>query len=194
ISVLIEGETGTGKELVARGIHRAGARAAAAFVAVNCAALPEALLESELFGHRRGAFTGATHHQGGVFGAASGGTIFLDEIGEMPAPMQAKLLRVLQEGEVTPVGDRHPRKVDVRVVSATNRDLATEVRERRFRDDLYYRLGAFPIRLPPLRERREDIPLLATRFVRDAAERHRKRIAGLAPEGLERLARFDSPG
>ena len=194
ISVLIQGETGTGKELVARGIHRASARAGEPFVAVNCAALPETLLESELFGHRRGAFTGATHDQRGLFEAASGGTILLDEIGEMPAAMQAKMLRVLQDGEVMPVGERQPRKVDVRVISATNRDLAAEVARRSFRDDLYYRLGAFPIRVPALRERREDIALLAERFLAAAAERHRKRVPSIEPSALELLARFDWPG
>ena len=194
IAVLIEGETGTGKELVARGIHRASARAAEPFVAINCSALPEALLESELFGHRRGAFTGATHDQHGLFEAASGGTIFLDEIGEMPTVMQAKLLRVLQEGEVTPVGERSPRPVDVRVISATNRDLLAAVGRQTFRDDLYYRLGAFPIQVPPLRDRLEDIPLLADRFLAAAAERHGKRIAGFEDGVFERLVRFDWPG
>jgi len=194
IAVLIEGETGTGKELVARGIHAASARASEPFVAVNCAALPESLLESELFGHRRGAFTGATHDQRGLFEAASGGTILLDEIGEMPPAMQAKLLRVLQEGEVRPVGDRQTRKIDVRVISATNRDLTDAVARRVFRDDLYYRVGAFPIHVPPLRERREDIPLLAERFLVAAAERHRKRIPGIDPAVQELLARFAWPG
>jgi len=194
ITVLIEGETGTGKELVARGIHRAGARADGPFIALNCAALPETLLESELFGHRRGAFTGATHDRPGLFEAADAGTVFLDEVGDMPAPMQAKLLRVLQEGEVTPVGDRRPRKVDVRVICATNRDLAAEVARRSFRDDLYYRVGAFPIRVPPLRERRDDIPLLAHRFLAGAAERHRKQIPGIDPEAFALLGRFDWPG
>ena len=194
IAVLIEGETGTGKELLARGIHGASARGSEPFVAVNCAALPETLLESELFGHRRGAFTGATHDQRGLFEAASGGTIFLDEIGEMPLAMQAKLLRVLQEGEVTPVGERQPRKIDVRVISATNRDLATEVGAHRFRDDLYYRLGAFPILLPPLRERPDDIPLLAAHFLAGAAERHNKRIPGILPDALAALTRFSWPG
>ncbi len=194
IPVLIEGETGTGKELVARGIHRASARASEPFVAVNCAALPETLLESELFGHRRGAFTGATCDQRGLFEAASGGTIFLDEIGDMPLAMQAKLLRVLQEGEVTPVGERQPRKIDVRVISATNRDLTAEVAAHRFRDDLYYRLGAFPIPLPPLRERPDDIPLLADHLLARAAERHTKRIPGILPEALSVLSRFSWPG
>jgi Nif-specific regulatory protein len=194
ITVLLEGETGTGKELVARGIHAAGARATQPFVAVNCAALPETLLESELFGHRRGAFTGATQDQRGLFEAASGGTIFLDEIGEMPLGMQAKLLRVLQDGEVTPVGERTPRKVDVRVISATNRDLLGEVSRHGFRDDLYYRVGAFPIRLPPLRERPEDVPPLVERFLGAAAERARKRRAGISPAALERLVAYGWPG
>ncbi len=194
ITVLIEGETGTGKELVARGIHAGGARASQPFVAVNCAALPETLLESELFGHRRGAFTGATQDQRGLFEAASGGTIFLDEIGEMPPGMQAKLLRVLQEGEVTPVGDRTPRKVDVRVISATNRDLLGEVSRRTFRDDLYYRIGAFPIRLPSLRDRAEDVPALVERFLVAAAERAHKRVVGIAPAALERLIAYAWPG
>ncbi len=194
ITVLIEGETGTGKELVARGIHRAGPRADRPFLAVNCAALPETLLESELFGHRRGAFTGATHDRQGLFEAAGGGTIFLDEVGDMSAAMQAKLLRVLQEGEVIPLGDTRSRKVDVRVLSATNRDLAVEVEAHRFREDLFYRLAAFPIRLPPLRARREDIPLLADRILAAAAERHHKRVPGIDPAALERLIRCDWPG
>jgi two-component system response regulator HupR/HoxA len=156
--------------------------------------LPESLLESELFGHRRGAFTGATHDQPGLFEAASGGTILLDEIGDLPLAVQAKLLRVFQEGEVRAVGDRRTRKVDVRVISATNRDLTDAVARRAFRDDLYFRVGAFPIRLPPLRERREDIPLLAERFLVAAAERHRKRIPGIDPPVQELLVRFDWPG
>ncbi len=194
ITVLLEGETGTGKELVARGIHRASDRADGAFVAVNCAALPENLLESQLFGHRRGAFTGATQDQRGLFQAATGGSIFLDEVGDMAPAMQAKLLRVLQEGEVVPVGDTRPAKVDVRVISATNCDLAAAVAQRAFRNDLYYRLAAFPIRLPSLRERREDVPLLATHLLTRAAERHGKRIPGIEPAALDRLTRFDWPG
>jgi len=194
IAVLIEGETGTGKEVAARGIHRASVRAEGPFVAVNCAALPEHLLESELFGHRRGAFTGATHDHRGLFEAAHGGTILLDEVGDMPPAMQAKLLRVLQEGEVVPVGETRPRKVDVRVISATNRDLSEEVATRRFRDDLYYRIVAFPIRLPPLRERREDVPLLAARFVKLGAERHGKQIGGIDRDALECLTRHEWRG
>lgn len=194
IPVLIEGETGTGKELVARGIHRAGARAEAPFLAVNCAALPETLLESELFGHRRGAFTGATSDQLGLFRAAAGGVIFLDEIGEMPFAMQAKLLRALQEGEVVPLGDHRPQKVDVKVLSASNRDLKAAIVARTFREDLYYRLAAFTIRLPPLRERREDIPLLANRFLKASAERDKKPLAGFEPATLELLCRWDWPG
>jgi transcriptional regulator with GAF, ATPase, and Fis domain len=194
IPVLITGETGTGKELVARSIHRASERAEQALLAINCAALSPALLESELFGHRRGSFTGADQDKRGLFEATHGGTIFLDEVGEMPAPMQAKLLRVLQEGEVTPVGDVRPRKVDVRVISATNRDPLAEVAAGRLRDDLYHRLAAFPIHVPPLRERREDIPLLAQRALTTACERSRKRVAGIDPAVLDLLARFDWPG
>ena len=194
IAVLLEGETGTGKELVARGIHGASARGEGPFLAINCAAVPEALLESELFGHRRGAFTGAVQDHRGLFEAAAGGTVLLDEIGEMPHAMQAKLLRVLQEGEVVALGDTRPRKIDVRVISATNRDLLTEIGAHRFREDLYYRLAAFPIRIPPLRERREDIPLLADHFLAEAAERHRKWIRGIEPNALEPLLRFDWPG
>jgi Nif-specific regulatory protein len=194
ISVAIEGETGTGKELVARGIHQASMRGEGPFLAINCAAVPETLLESELFGHRRGAFTGAVQDHRGLFEAAAGGTVLLDEIGEMPPAMQAKLLRVLQEGEVVPLGDVRPRKIDVRVISATNRDLSAEIAAHRFREDLFYRLAAFPIRIPPLRERREDIPLLGDHFLAEAAERHRKWIRGIDPVALDLLTRFDWPG
>jgi len=194
ITVLIEGETGTGKELVARGIHRVSARSEGPFVAVNCAALPEALLESELFGHRRGSFTGAVRDSPGVFRAAAGGVVFLDEVAEMPARMQAKLLRVLEQEEVIPVGDTFPVKVDVRILSATNRDLKQEVEKGTFREDLYYRLSAFPIRIPPLRDRRDDIELMASRFIAGAAERHRKRIAGIESAAIDLLAKFDWPG
>jgi Nif-specific regulatory protein len=194
IPVLIEGETGTGKELVARGIHRASARAEGPFIAINCGALPETLLESELFGHRRGSFTGAISDHPGLFRAASGGVIFLDEIGEMPLPMQAKLLRALQEGEVVALGDHRPHKVDVKVISATNRNLKAAVAEHHFREDLYYRLAAFPIRVPPLRERREDISLLAAHFLATATQRHHKRIRGFDPATVGVLCRLDWPG
>lgn len=194
ISVLIEGETGTGKELVARAIHRTSARADGPFLAINCAAVPEGLLESELFGYRRGAFTGALDDRTGLFKAATGGVLFLDEIGDMPTPMQAKLLRVLQEGEVTPLGDTRPQKVDVRVISATNRDLEAAIAARSFRSDLYYRLAGFTIRIPALRDRREDIPLMAARFLEIAARRHRKRINGFTPEVIDLLTRAEWPG
>jgi transcriptional regulator with GAF, ATPase, and Fis domain len=194
ISVLIEGETGTGKELVARAIHRMSDRADRPFLAVNCAALSEHLLESELFGHRRGAFTGAINEQPGLFKAASGGVIFLDEIGEMPLTMQPKLLRVLQDGEIIPVGSTRPERVDVRVLSASNRDLISAVDSGTFRADLYYRLAAFPIALPPLRARNGDIPLLAMRFLSTASERQRKIIGNIEPEALGLLESYTWPG
>jgi Nif-specific regulatory protein len=194
IAVLIEGETGTGKELVARGIHRASERGGAPFLAVNCAALPADLLESELFGHRKGAFTGAIADRVGIFEAASGGTIFLDEVGELPLAMQAKLLRVLQNGEITPVGATQVRKVDIRVISATNRDLRAAVAENSFREDLYYRLATFPLAVPALRERTEDIPLLADHFLAQAAERHKKQIQGIAPDAFDALMQYEWPG
>jgi transcriptional regulator with GAF, ATPase, and Fis domain len=194
MSVLIQGETGTGKELVARAIHRISARANQPFVAINCAAVPEGLLESELFGHRRGAFSGALEDQIGLFRAASGGVLFLDEIGEMPIQMQAKLLRVLQEGEVKPVGDARSHKIDVRFISATNRDLDADVTARKFRSDLYYRLNAFTIRIPPLRDRREDIVLMAARFLEVATRNHHKEIQGFSPEALDLLQNTEWPG
>jgi two-component system response regulator HupR/HoxA len=194
ISILLEGETGTGKDLVAHAIHRMSGRADKAFLAVNCAALSEHLLESELFGHRRGAFTGAVANQPGLFRAANGGIIFLDEIGEMPLAMQPSLLRVLQDGEIMSVGDTRPERVDVRVFSATNRDLRAAVGAGTFRADLYYRLAAFPIRLPPLRDRRPDIALLADRFLTIASERHKKDIREFDAAALEMLQRYDWPG
>src|SRR5215472_5433295 len=194
IPVLIEGETGTGKELVARAIHRASDRAGGPFVAVNCAAFTETLLESELFGHRRGAFTGAATDEPGLFRAASGGVILLDEVGEMPLTMQPKLLRVLQEREITPVGDTRPQKVDVRVLSATNRDLAAAVTAKTFREDLYYRLAVFPIQVPALRDRREDIPLLANRFLAASSHNSGKRIGGFDADAIDALMRFHWPG
>ncbi len=192
ITVLIEGETGTGKELVARGIHRSSARAQAPFVAVNCAAVSETLLESELFGHKRGSFTGATQDHRGLFEAAQGGTVFLDEVGEMPTAMQAKLLRVLQEGEIVRVGESQPRQVDVRIVSATNRNLEEEVEAGNFREDLFYRLAVFPIAVPPLRERRLDIPALCDHFV--SKHRESSGCTGITEEALAVLVEHDWPG
>ena len=175
-TVLILGETGTGKELIARSLHERSPRQEKMFVAVNCAALTESLLESELFGHKRGAFTGAASDKKGLFEVANGGTLFLDEIGETTPAMQAKLLRVLQENEITPVGETRPRKIDTRVVAATNRNLETEVAKGRFREDLYYRLRVVPVRVPPLRERPEDIPDLVDHFI----EKHAARLGNVS--------------
>ena len=193
-SVLITGESGTGKELVARAVHRASERREKPFVTVNCAAIPENLLESELFGHVRGAFTGATTSREGRFLAANEGTIFLDEIGEMPQALQSKLLRVLQEKEVTPVGESRSRKVDVRIVAATNRDLDEMVEEGSFREDLLYRLEVIPVELPALRERRGDIPVLVDEFVRKFNQRRGREIVGLTDEAMEVLVGYDWPG
>ncbi|MEZ4367756.1 MAG: sigma 54-interacting transcriptional regulator [Kofleriaceae bacterium] len=193
-TVLIEGETGTGKELIASAIHYQSPRAAKMFVAQNCAALPENLLESELFGHKRGAFTSADSDKKGLFEIADGGTLFLDEMGEMPLALQAKILRVLQEGTIRPVGATSERQVDVRILCATNRDLQAEVAAGRFRQDLYYRLAVFPVRLPPLRERPEDVPLLAAFFLRRYAAEHRVNLPGLTQDALEALAAYPWPG
>jgi Nif-specific regulatory protein len=194
VSVLIEGETGTGKELVARAIHYGSVRQSKAFVAVNCAALNDNLLESELFGHRRGAFTGAISDKRGLFEVAHQGTVFLDEIGDASAAFQARLLRLLQEGEFLAVGDTTPRRVNVRVIAATNRRLDEEVRAGRFREDLYYRVATFPIRLPPLRDRRQDIPLLVDHLLRRAAARLEREIGGIEPGALALLEAYEWPG
>jgi Nif-specific regulatory protein len=193
-TVCILGETGTGKELIASAIHYQSRRRDKMFVAQNCAALPENLLESELFGHKRGAFTSADADKKGLFEIADGGTLFLDEMGEMPLPLQAKLLRTLQEGCIRPVGATSEKQVDVRIICATNRDLATEVEAGRFRQDLYYRLMVFPIQLPPLRERREDIPLLADHFLRRYCQEYRRNVAGLSQEALDALTSYAWPG
>jgi two-component system response regulator HupR/HoxA len=193
-TVLVTGETGTGKELFARLIHANGRRRDRKFVAQNCGALPESLLESELFGHTRGAFTGATADRRGLFEEADGGTIFLDEVGEMSPAMQLRFLRVLQEGEIRRVGATATHKVDVRVIAATNADLEAEIRAGRFRQDLYYRLNVFPIRLPPLRERADDIAVLAEYFLKTFRERARRAIPGIAPEALRCLRAYPFPG
>ncbi len=193
-TVLILGETGTGKELVARAIHAAGARSARPLITVNCAAIPATLIESELFGHEAGAFTGATRKREGRFALADKGTIFLDEIGELPLDLQAKLLRVLQEGEFDPVGSTSTRKVNVRVLAATNRDLATSVREGTFREDLFYRLNVFPLRVPPLRERGDDVVRLASAFARRFAAKMGRTLAPLTAESARLLTSYSWPG
>jgi DNA-binding NtrC family response regulator len=194
INVLIVGESGTGKELVARALHYQGARAGRPFVPVNCGALVDNLLESELFGHVRGAFTGAEQAKNGLFLAADGGTLFLDEIGELPLALQPKLLRALQNGEIKPVGGLEAQRVDVRVVAATNRDLAQAVARSTFREDLYYRLNVITIEVPPLRERREDVPLLAQHFAASAARRARRGCPDISPAALEWLQVQPWPG
>ncbi len=192
--VLITGESGTGKELVARAIHRASPRAAQPFVGVNCGAIPESLLESELFGHVKGAFSGAVGSHRGLFVAADGGTLFLDEIGDMPLPLQVKLLRVLQEGSVRPVGATQAVPVDVRVISATHRDLEVAMTEGQFREDLYYRLNVVSLRVPTLAERREDIALLANHFLLRLGEKYGKRVTGFAPDAIKALTTARWPG
>jgi two-component system response regulator HupR/HoxA len=194
IAVHISGESGTGKELLGRAIHYSSPRATRAFVIENCGAMSDQLLESELFGHKRGSFTGAFEDRIGLFEQADGGTIFLDEIGETSPSFQVKLLRVLQEGEIRPVGSSRSRKVDVRVLSATNRDLEEEVRKGRFREDLYYRLTQFVLPMPALRERTMDIPLIALALLREAAPAMGKQIEGFTPEAIECLSNYQWPG
>jgi transcriptional regulator with GAF, ATPase, and Fis domain len=193
-SVLIAGETGTGKELIASAIHQASKRKDKPLIKINCAAFPTGLVESELFGHEKGAFTGAIARRTGRFELADGGTIFLDEIGEIPPETQVKLLRVLQEREFDRVGGGSPIKVDIRILAATNRDLLQAVHEKTFREDLYYRLNVFPIAMPPLRERKEDIPLLVRFLVHKFATRIGKRIDGVAEQTMQRLIGYSWPG
>jgi two-component system response regulator GlrR len=193
-SVLLRGDSGTGKEVLARAIHRASARAGKPFVAVNCGAIPEALLESELFGHVKGAFTDAVANHKGLFQQADGGTLLLDEIGDMPPALQVKLLRVLQERAVRPVGASQPITVDVRIISATHRDLDAAMAAGQFREDLYYRLNVVTLTLPPLAARREDIPLLANHFLQRLSAKYGKRLTGFAPEALRALAAASWPG
>lgn len=193
-TVLISGESGTGKELVARALHAHSTRADKIFVTVNCAALAENLLESELFGHEKGSFTGAERRREGRFAQAHGGTLFLDEVGEMPLSVQAKLLRALQQGEVQRVGSDTQLTVDVRVLAATNRDLRQEVAQKRFREDLFFRLNVISVEVPPLREREEDIPLLAAHFLEGFASRNRKVVRGFSPQALDTMLRYSWPG
>ena len=192
--VLITGESGTGKELVARAIHENSARSQAPFITINCGAFPETLLESELFGYMKGAFTGANENRVGLFQAAHGGTLFMDEIGNMSLTMQVKLYRVLQEGKIRPLGSNEETDVDVRVIAATNKNFEKEIAEGRFREDLYYRLSVIPIQLPPLRERREDIPLLARHFLERFRKIMEKPIAGISPEAMRHLESYEWPG
>nr|WP_242521727.1 sigma 54-interacting transcriptional regulator [Motiliproteus sp. SC1-56] len=194
VSVLIQGASGTGKEVLARALHEASPRCNKPFVAINCAAIPEQLLESELFGHAKGAFTGAASAHAGLFQKGAGGTVFLDEVGDMPLPLQAKLLRVLQEKELRPVGSTRSIAVDVRIIAATHRDLQRAIAEETFREDLYYRLNVVNLAIPPLRQRREDIPLLARHFLRTQGEKHPHRVTDFSNEALELLTGCDWPG
>lgn len=194
LTVLIFGESGTGKDLVARAIHNNSNRRTKPFLPVNCAGFAEGVLESELFGHVRGAFTGAVMERRGIFEEADGGTVFLDEVGDMPMPMQSKLLRALESGEIVRVGSSRPVHVDVRVVAATHKDLKKAVEAKEFRDDLYWRLNQATVTLPPLRERREDIPALALHFLRTGAELHHKEVRGFEPEVIRLLSRYHWPG
>lgn len=193
-SVLIQGDSGTGKELLARAVHNASDRAEKPFVAINCGAIPENLLESELFGHKKGAFTGANADHTGLFASAEGGTLLLDEIGDMPLALQVKLLRVLQEGRIRPVGATDSIPVNVRIICATHRDLETEITEGRFREDLYYRLNVVTLYLPPLSDRREDIPVLANHFLEQLSDKHKQPRRHFSPEAMERLIAASWPG
>jgi formate hydrogenlyase transcriptional activator len=193
-TVLIQGETGTGKELIARAVHNVSSRCGRSFIKLNCAAIPDALLESELFGHERGAFTGAIGQKAGRFEMADNGTLFLDEVGDIPLALQPKLLRVLQEQEFERLGGTRTHRVDVRLVAATNRDLAGMVKRREFRDDLYYRLNVFPIKLPPLRARPEDVPLLVAHFVEIYSRRMAKQIEHIPAETMSALSSYQWPG
>ena len=193
-SVMVRGESGTGKELLARAIHKASSRAERPFVAINCGAIPEQLLESELFGHMKGSFTGAARDYKGLFQSAEGGTVFLDEIGDMPLPLQVKLLRVLQEKEIRPIGTTQTVPVDVRIISATHRNLEEAIKAGTFREDLYYRLNVVSFALPALCERREDIPVLATHFLHQLASRYKKALNGFASEAMEILVKSAWPG
>ena len=194
VSVLINGQSGTGKEILAQAIHNASPRSKNAFIAINCGALPEQLLESELFGHARGAFTGAVSSREGLFQAAEGGTLFLDEIGDMPAPLQVKLLRVLQERKVRPLGSNRDIDINVRIISATHRDLPKAMERKEFREDLYYRLNVVNLKIPPLAERAEDIPLLATQLLRQSAERHKPFVRAFSTDAMKRLMTAGWPG
>ncbi|EMD1658430.1 two-component system response regulator GlrR [Pluralibacter gergoviae] len=194
VSVLINGQSGTGKEIFAQAIHQASARRSAPFIAINCGALPEPLLESELFGHVRGAFTGAVSSREGLFQAAGGGTLFLDEIGDMPLPLQVKLLRVLQERKVRPLGSNRDLEIDVRIISATHRDLPKAMARGEFREDLFYRLNVVSLKIPPLSARAEDIPLLANHLLREAASRHKPFVRAFSTDAMKRLIAAGWPG
>ena len=194
VNVLVSGESGTGKELVARAIHYSGSRKDGPFIPVNCGAIPETLIESEFFGHAKGAFTGATRDKKGLFEEADGGTIFLDEIGDLPVHLQVKLLRVLEEKKVRPLGKTEPVNIDVRIISATNKNLEQEIMDSKFREDLFYRLNVIKVAIPPLRERKDDIPMLAHHFLNKFATEMDKKISGISNEALEELEKYHYPG